>query len=302
MPNIRVVTDSACDLSEEHAASVGIEVVPLTIRFGSSEFVDRRDLTPQQFWKKVADSPVLPQTAAPSPGSFEAAFRRAAADGCDGVVCVCLSSKLSATFGSAQLAARALDGVLPVRVIDSLSITMGQGTMALEAARVAAAGGSIDDVAAAVTALIGRTSVFGALDTLDNLKKGGRIGAAQALIGSLLSVKPIVDVSSGAVEQAGKQRTRAKALTHLAGIARDAKARYGSIAHVAVMHGDAPDVDDLLTLLADVVPRDEIVVGQIGAVIGTHGGPRVMGLTFDTPTGQTPTGNPAAAPSSATGA
>ena len=283
MPNIRIVTDSACDLSEDRARSAGIDVVPLTIRFGAEEFVDRRDLTPQQFWKRVADSPVLPETAAPSPGAFEAAFRRAANDGCDGVVCVCLSSKLSATIGSAQLAANALDGVFPVRVIDSLSITMGQGTMALEAARVSAAGGSIDEVAEAVTGLLGRTSVFGALDTLDNLKKGGRIGAAQALIGSLLSVKPIVDVSSGAVEQAGKQRTRAKALAHLAGVARDAKARHGSIAHVAVMHGDAPDVDDLLTLLSDVVPREQIVVGQIGAVIGTHGGPRVMGLTFDTP-------------------
>ena len=283
MPNVRIVTDSACDLPTETVASLGIEVVPLTIRFGTDEFVDRRDLTTQEFWKKVSASAVLPETAAPSPGAFEAAFRAAADAGCPGVVCVNLSSKLSATYASAVLAAKAMEGVIDVRVIDSLSITMGEGTMAATGAQVAAAGGSVDDVEAAINALIGNTKVFGALDTLENLKKGGRIGAAQALIGSLLSVKPIVDVSSGAVEQAGKQRTRAKALAHLVQLAADAKAQYGAVENVSVMHGDAPDVDEFLALLDAVFPRSQIVVGQIGAVIGTHGGPRLMGLTFNLP-------------------
>ena len=283
MPNVRIVTDSACDLPADTAAALGIDVVPLSIRFGSDEFVDRRDLTPQQFWQKVGASSVLPETAAPSPGAFEAAFRAAAEAGCPGVVCVTLSSKLSGTYASAQVAAKAMDGVIDVRVLDSLSITMGEGTMAAEAAKVANAGGSLDEVEATVHALVGRTKVFGALDTLENLKKGGRIGAAQALIGSLLSVKPIVDVSSGAVEQAGKQRTRAKALAHLVQLAAEAKARYGAVENVSVMHGDAPDVDEFLSQLDAVFPRSQIVVGQIGAVIGTHGGPRMMGLTFNLP-------------------
>lgn len=280
---VRIVTDSACDLDEATTSRLGITVVPLSIRFGEEEFVDRRDLTPKQFWKKVAESPVLPETAAPSPGAFEAAFRAAAADGATGVVCVCLSAQLSATHGSATLAANAVKDVIEVRVVDSRSITSGQGTMAVVGADKAAGGASIDEVEAAVTALVGRTFVYGALDTLDNLKKGGRIGGAQALIGSLLQVKPILDVSSGAVESPGKQRTRGKALAHLAQLAADAKAKHGSIAHLAVMHGDADDVDTLLDLLADIYPRDQIVVGQIGAVIGTHGGPRVVGMTFDVP-------------------
>ncbi len=283
MASVRIVTDSACDLSPEVANHHGIEVVPLSIRFGDEEFVDRRDLSPQEFWRKVAASKLLPETAAPSPGAFEAAFRRAAEEGADGVVVVSLSSKLSATIGAAQLAARAMSDLIAVEVIDSCSITMGQGTMAVEAARAATSGGSIADVAAVVRSLVPRTRVYGALDTLENLKKGGRIGGAQALIGSLLSVKPILDLSSGAVEQAGKQRTRTKSLIHLAQIVADVKAEHGHVENVAVMHGDASDVDQFLELLAVSFPRDAIVVGQIGAVIGTHGGPGVMGLTFNLP-------------------
>jgi DegV family protein with EDD domain len=283
MANVRIVTDSACDLSPEVAAHHGIEVVPLSIRFGDEEFVDRRDLSPQEFWRKVGASKLLPETAAPSPGAFEAAFRRAADEGSSGVVVVSLSSKLSATIGAAQLAARAMSEVIAVEVIDSCSITMGQGTMAVEAARAATSGASLAEVADVVRSLVPRTRVYGALDTLENLKKGGRIGGAQALIGSLLSVKPILDLSSGAVEQAGKQRTRTKSLTHLAQIVADVKAKHGNVENVAVMHGDASDVDQFLEMLAVSFPREGIVVGQIGAVIGTHGGPGVMGLTFNLP-------------------
>jgi DegV family protein with EDD domain len=118
--------------------------------------------------------------------------------------------------------------------------------------------------------------VFGALDTLDNLKKGGRIGGAQALLGSLLAIKPILDISSGHVEEAGKARTRKKALEAL----RDRVAEAGAIDHVCVYHGFAPDLEEMLTLLDPIVGRDQIRVGVIGPVIGTHGGPRVMGITW----------------------
>lgn len=283
MPNVRIVTDSACDIPPELAQMHRIDVVPLSIRFGNEEFTDRVDLSVDQFWAKVAASKVLPETAAPAPGLFEAAFRRAADDGCDGVVCVNLSSKLSATIGSAQLAARSVADTIRVHVVDSLSITMGQGTMAMEAAKIAAAGADVDTVVRAVESLVPRTRVYGALNTLDNLKKGGRIGGAQALIGSLLSVKPILDLSSGAVEEAGKQRTRTKSLLHLAELVAKAKAASGSVENVAVMHGNAPDIDELLEMISKSFPKSEIIVGQIGAVIGTHGGPGVVGLTFNLP-------------------
>jgi len=272
---VRIVTDSSSDLTDDEVASHGIEVVPLSIRFGDQEFEDRTQLTVEAFYEKLAASPVLPETAAPAPGQFEAAFRRQQAAGADAVVCINLSADLSATMQSAQNAAKGTEG-LDVRVVDSRSITSGLGTQVLLAADAAAGGASADEVVALVEDLARRTHVVGALDTLDNLKKGGRIGNAQALLGSLLSIKPIVDISTGSVEEAGKARTRKKALDVL----RDKIAEAGAIEHLCVTHGLAPEEAEMLDLLAPLYPRDQIRVGHIGPVIGTHGGPRVMGVTW----------------------
>jgi DegV family protein with EDD domain len=273
---VRIVTDSSCDLTDDEVATHGIEVVPLSIRFGQEEFEDRTDLTVEAFYDKLAASSVLPETAAPAPGKFEAAFRRQAAAGADVVVCINLSAGLSATMQSAQNAAVEVKDDLDVRVLDSTSITSGLGTQVLLAAEAAAGGAAGDEVVALVEGLAARTHVFGALDTLDNLKKGGRIGGAQALLGSLLSIKPILDLSSGTVEEAGKSRTRRRALEAL----RDKVVEAGDVEHLCVTHGFAPDLDQMLALLAEVRPLDQIRVGHIGPVIGTHGGPRVMGVTW----------------------
>jgi DegV family protein with EDD domain len=275
---VRIVTDSAADLTDEEAAALGVTVVPLSIRFGAEEFVDRRDLTPAQFYEKLGSASVLPETAAPSPGAFEAAFRAALDGGADAVVCIDISSLLSATMASAQNAARALEGH-DIRIVDSRSITSGLGSQVTAAARAAADGASADEVVALVEEMIPRTRVYGALDTLENLKKGGRIGGAQAMLGTMLSIKPIIDISTGEVTQEAKPRTRSKALQYLADKVRQA----GAVENLSVMHGGAPDVEQFLDLLAADHPRDQIHVGDIGATIGVHGGPRVMGVTFQVP-------------------
>ena len=277
MGSVHVVTDSACDLPQDAIAGKAITVVPLTIRFGENEYVDRKDLTPAEFWSKVKASPVLPETAAPPPGAFEQAYRDAIANGADGIVCITLSGDLSATYESAELAARNM-GDVPIRVVDSKSITMGLGFMVLAAAEAAAAGKGVDDVAGAAEDLIPHTYVYGCLDTLDNLKKGGRIGGAQAFLGSLLSIKPIINISSGSVEEEAKQRTRAKSLKYLSDKVKAA----GNVDKLAVMSGAAEDVGQLIDLLAADFPRDQIVIGEIGAVIGTHGGPGVVGVSYVT--------------------
>ena len=276
MAGIRIVTDSSCDLPADLVAKHSIEVVPLTVRFGEEEFVDRVDLTPEQFWARIASSPVLPETAAPAPGMFEAAYRRAHAEGCTGVVAIALSGELSATYQSAELAATAVKDTIDVRVIDSRALTLALGLMVITAAEAAEAGASIDDVVAAVNDVIPRTKIYAALDTLENLKKGGRIGGAQALVGSMLSIKPIIEIAEGKVEQESRQRTRSKSLRYLAEKVRDA----GPITSLAVVHGNAPDVEEMLDLLAPIYPREQIIVSDLGAVIGTHGGPRTMGITF----------------------
>lgn len=277
---VKVVTDSAADLEDDVAAELGITVVPLSIRFGDEEFIDRVTLSPQQFYDKMAASPTLPETAAPSPGAFEQAFRAALDGGATGIVCVNLSGALSATIQSAQNAARAIaessGGEAPIRIVDSRSVTGGLGSQVVAAARAARDGRSLDEVAALVEDMVGRTRVFGALDTLDNLKKGGRIGNAQAILGSLLSIKPLIEIRDGVVHEAGKPRTRGKALRQLVDKLREA----GEVENVNVLHGLAPDVDELIAMVAEVVPRDQITVGIIGATIGTHGGPRVAGVTW----------------------
>ena len=272
--SVRIVTDSAADLSDELVKELDIAVVPLTIRFGTEEFVDRQDLTPEEFYARCAASSVLPETAAPSPGKFEAAFRNAFDEGADSIVCINLSSGLSATMASAQGAAKAFEG-RDVRVLDSRSVTWGLGSQVVTAARAAADGATADDVVALVEDMVGRTRVYGTLDTLENLKKGGRIGNAQALIGSLLSIKPLIAVD-GIVEEAGRARTRSKALKGLIDKVREA----GDVENLGVMHGSAPDIEEFVTMLAEVHPKEQIHVGEIGATIGVHAGPRVIGITF----------------------
>lgn len=279
--SVKIVTDSSCDLPEELVAELGIAVVPLTIRFGSEELVDRRDLDAAQFWARCATSAELPSTAAPAPGAFEEVFRAAAADGAEGVVCVNLSSKLSATGESAQAAARAVADVVPVTVVDSLSVTLGLGMIAVESARRAAAGASQEEIVSLAEGMAARTKVYGSLDTLEYLKRGGRIGAAQALLGSILSIKPCIEVVDGKVEPGPKQRTRSRALQWLA----DQVGAQTGPENLAVLHGDAPDVDTLLDLLAKHYPRERIVVGQLGAVVGAHTGPRTIGVAFQTASG-----------------
>jgi len=276
---VRIVTDSACDLRPAVTAELGIAVVPLSIRFGTEEFTDRVDLTVEQFYEKMAASDALPETAAPAPGAFAEAFTAAADDGADAVICINISSELSATMQSATSAAKEVADRIPVTVFDSRSITMGLGTQVLEAARAAADGADVATIVTMLEDLRDRTRVFGALDTLDNLKKGGRIGGAQALIGTMLSIKPMVDISTGKVEEAGKHRTRRKSLTAL----RDRVAADGAVEHLAVLHANASDLDDFMDLIAERYPRDQIHVDLIGPVIGTHAGPGTMGCCWVVP-------------------
>ncbi|HEX2384720.1 MAG TPA: DegV family protein [Acidimicrobiales bacterium] len=280
---VRIVTDSSCDLSADEADQLEISIVPLTIRFGADEFTDRVDLSVGDFYRRLAESEQLPETAAPSPGAFETAFRAAADAGADAVVCINLSSDLSATLQSALTAAKAFEGTLDVRVVDSRSITLGLGSQVIAAAEAARDGRSADEIVEMVEDMASRTHVLGALDTLENLKKGGRIGGAQALLGNLLSIKPLIDVSTGRVEEAGKARTRKKALQWMASRLLEEPA----VERLSIAHGEAPDLDEFLGLIASRYPRDELRIGVIGAVIGTHAGPRVMGVTWQRPPGAT---------------
>jgi DegV family protein with EDD domain len=280
MPGVRIVTDSACDLTEELVKQHDVIVVPLTIRFGTEEFEDRTELTSEEFWRRCKGKGDLPGTAAPSPGAFMAAYERAASEGADGVLCLTISSKLSATYASAVTAAESFSGI-PVRVVDTRSVTMGQGLMAIAAAEEAVAGAGLEQLVAATEDRIPRTRVYGVVGGLDFLQRGGRIGGAQALVGSLLSIKPVIVVKDGEVAEESKQRTRSRALAYLsAKVATEAP-----LERLAVADGACDDIDEVLTGLGAIPGQHPLLSVQLGPVVGSHTGPNTVGVCYIVPTG-----------------
>lgn len=273
---VRIVTDSSCDLSAADIERYQITVVPLTIRFGDEEFTDGQDLSAENFYEKMAASDDLPSTAAPAPGAFETVFRELAEGGAEAVVCVNLSFALSATGESAQNAARALEGEVDVRVVDSGKVSVGLGLMVKAAAAAAEAGHRADEIEAQLAEMKDRVFIYAVLDTLDNLKKGGRIGTAQALLGSALSIKPCLDLTSGVVEEAGKQRTRGKARSWLTKQVGEA----GELEQLALAHGAADDIDAFTASLGDAPAHNPLTVTLIGPVVGTHAGPGVIAAAY----------------------
>ena len=273
---VRIVTDSSCDLPQAMADALGIRIVPLSVRFGDTEYIDRTTITATEFWSKCAASATLPETAAPSPGSYEETYRSLAAEGATAIVVVALSSDLSATMQSAELAARAVAPGIDVRIVDSRNASMGLGLTVLACAELAKTGASVDEVVARAQSVIPRTRVFAALDTLDNLKKGGRIGGAKAMLATVMSIKPLISITNGLVEEAGKQRTRSKALAYLVDILRNQEV---PIERLAVLNAQCADIDAFLAMVKEVY-TGEIIIGDIGAVIGTHAGQGTIGIVF----------------------
>ena len=276
MAQVRVISDSSCDLPEEFVARYGIEIVSLSIRFGEEEFTDRVDLSPAQFWAKCKASKTLPATAAPSPGAFQAAYERAASQGCDAVLVLTLSAALSATHQAAVLAREAVADRIEVRVIDSQAASMALGLVVIDVAERAQGGATLDELAAHAGAALGKVGVIAMLDTLEHLVKGGRIGGARALIGQVLAIKPLIEISDGVVGEAGRQRTRAKALAAIAAVARS----HTPLRRMAIVHGDSSELHALETLVADIPAEFPLIIADMGPTVGTHGGPGIIGVAW----------------------
>ncbi len=272
---IRIVTDSACDIPQALVEKYNITIVPLTFSFGDKEFIDRVSLTTEEFWKHCADSPILPQTAAPAPGQFTQAYRTLIQQGASGILVISLSRELSATMQSAETGAKEPGVTVPVRFVDSRSASMGEGITVIAVAKMAAAGASLDELEAAANNFASRTKVFGALDTLENLKKGGRISNTKAFLASALAIKPIIEVREGKLEEGGKERTRGKALTFLIEKIKSA----GEISDLAVLHAQWSDIDSFVAQLK-TIHGGEIIVSDIGSVIGSHTGIGTIGVTY----------------------
>lgn len=277
--SIRIITDSASDLTFEEASRLNIEVVPLTVSFGETSYRDGLDLSHEGFFEKLIESDVLPVTSQVTPFAFKEAFDKATADG-SSVICIVVSSKLSGCYQSACIAAEECRG--DVRVIDSLNACIGQSILAQRAAMCRDEGMNVDDIVNTLEKEKGDIRVIALLDTLEYLKKGGRISSAVAFAGALLSIKPVIAVEDGEVKLLGKARGSRNGSNMLMKLTRENSIDFNRPLELAysgltdvMLRKYIEDSKELYDCEPDDLPRC-----SIGCVIGTHVGPGAIAAAF----------------------
>ena len=275
MPNVAIVTDSVADLPPQVAEELEITVVPLVVRFDTESYLDGLGLSPDQFYEKLRNSKILPATSAPSPAAFADAYHRLA-EKTNEIVVISLTSRLSATYQAALDAAELMKKQCRVEVLDSQWAVMAQGFIAIAAARAAQSGASIDEVLGIARHTMRRVDMRAAFDTLEYLERGGRIGKAQAFLGSLLKVNPIIGLRDGEVYPVARERSRAKAVDHLYNFATG----FGNVEGLAVEYAtDLDEANRLVERFHSNYPQIPIYLSRASPVIGTHTGPGLIVVT-----------------------
>lgn len=274
MSRVAVVTDSASDMDPSRAASLGISVVPLLVTFGNDTYEAGLNLSIDEFWQRMTapDAP-FPKTAACSPGSFQAAYQKAFDGGAESIVSVHVSDNLSGTIKSAQVA-RAMFRDRDIQIVDSMSASMGEGILAEMAVEMANDGASATEIAETLSGRRDDLHVYLALETLEYLKRGGRISGARAAIGTLLSMKPIIEVKEGVVDTADRVRTRGKARERLIELLTERP-----IERLAILHTTNAGVEEFADQLVARagLDRSKVTIDIVGASVGPHVGPGCVG-------------------------
>lgn len=275
---VRLVTDSTADLPTDVASALQISVVPLTVSFGDESYLDGVELDNAAFYTRLARSKDLPRTSQPPPAAFEAVYRRLIEQGADAILSIHLSSKLSGTYQSACTARTTLaegGSTVPIEIIDSLSVSVGMNYAIQKAARLAGEGSSLAELKAFVEDALARTTILAVLDTLEYVRRGGRIGGASALLGTMLSFKPIVSLKDGEVIAIERPRTRSKAYARLAQLLGER----GTIEAVSIAQSN-DEVGQQLAETIKEVYAGEVPIYQLGAALGTHTGPGTAAIAL----------------------
>ena len=274
---VRIVTDSTSDIPQDIARSLGVTVVAQNVHFGTETFKDNVTITPEGFYSKLDESTELPKTSQASPGDFKEVYDELGQDA-DGIVSIHVSAKISGTCNSAIQAAELTSASCPIEVVDSAQASMGLGLVVAAAAEAANRGAGHDEVAAAARDAVGRAQCFCLFETLEYLEKGGRIGKAQAMIGSVLKIKPMIIILDGEVTPLGKARTFQKALVKMKQTARES----GPLESLAIMHSTTPEAaQDVADELKDLLPQGaEPYVARFGPALGVYTGPGAIGIAL----------------------
>jgi DegV family protein with EDD domain len=272
---VRVVTDSTADIPADMATELGITVVPSYVIFGRETYRDGIELTKRQFNEKLAAGRVMPTTAAPPPAIYEEAYRQLVRE-TDEIISIHLAAGLSALYSSAAMAAERISEARIV-VIDSAQITMGYGWMAVAAAEAAQRGSNLEQIVSLVEGMKARARVLAVLDTLEYVYRGGRVGWVKAVIGTLLRVKPIIEVRMGEVVLLERSRTQRRALDQLLELIQVS----GPLERAIVLHTNAPELAERVAdRLQAIVPSWERLVDQAGVTVASHAGPGAVGIAF----------------------
>ena len=271
---VKIITDSLGDVPSAVAKELGITTIPIFVIFGTESFRDGIDLTTEQFYDKLAHSKTLPTTSVPPLGTFVDAFDKLAEE-TDEILAITVSHKLSATHETASHAVELMKRKCRVEVVDSLEVAMAEGLLVIAAARAAQSGANLDEILKLTRRNISRVEIRMAFDTLEYLKRGGRIGRAQALLGSILRLNPVLGLKDGEVYPFARERSRAKAIDYLYNFALD----FSNIEEMAVEDATTPDEADILVeRLSSKFPKERIYRSKLSPVLGAHVGPHVLSV------------------------
>ncbi len=272
---VKIITDSLSDITSDIAEELGVTVVPLTVLFGHESFLDRVTITPDEFYYKLIHGDVWPTTTQPPPGIFAEVYDKLAEE-TDEILVVTLSAKLSGTYESAMGAQSLTKKKCRIEIIDSQTVAMGLGLIVVSAAKAARNGATLDELVTLVRQAMSRSHVIAFFDTLKYLAKGGRIGKAQGLLGSLLSVKPLLTVKDGEMAPLTRVRSRNAGMDYM----HNFVAGFAHIEELAVEHATTPDeADRLIERLSPLFPKERIYRSTISPVIGTYAGPGALVVT-----------------------